>query len=131
MFCIDSYVDGGKCVKLVHVTTGVCEHVFIETAFDLYRRGFKLVFRSNETESGYIDIFDFASKLFRAKGFSANVMDFNNSVLILVSVNEYKDFGQMNFLSMFNSTMWSADTYAVALGDYRNFHMLVDIGLRR
>ena len=132
MFCIDGYTKKGDFIILRDVKTGSSTEVLPEVLYNMFCNNVKFVFKTNKDgRSEFETLFSFASNLFKAKGFSADMLNFNNSVLLLVSPSQYKDFGQSAFLSNFNFAVWSHDMYSVALGDFSNLMRVVDLGIRR
>lgn len=132
MICIDGYSSNGDLIVLRDVETGDSEGVLPATLHRMFSNGARLVFKSKAGSSKPFEgIFEFASNLFESKGFSASMLDFNNTVLLLVSVSQYKDFGQTRFLSNFTYSPWSTDMYSIALGEFSNLMRVVDLGIRR
>lgn len=131
MIYIDSYVEGTGLISITNSENGHSEAVFPETLFDMFRCGYELVFKQRNEEDKYLSFYNFITRVFTLKGFEVNLLNFNSTPLLLVSVNQYKDFNKLDFLKTFNYSLWCPYTYAVSLGDYANFLRLFDLALRR
>ena len=132
MLYVNSYVPVGDRVLLVDSDTGTSASVFPWEVINLVKNGTS-VYLKKATDAGvkYLSIVRFASALFSSRGFETNIMQFNGSLLMLVScVNTSHLSGHaMSFLGSFIYYNWSTNIFAVPLDEYRNIVSLINFSL--
>ena len=95
----------------------------------LASEGFKIGFKLSKVEGNpYIEVNQYALRVFEKKGFKANLLLFNNHNLLLVSCNSL-DYNHYFFLESFKTERWSDDMLSVSLDLKENLVALIDYAM--